>query len=93
MHALYHRKGRRLHAVGQRVPIQIGIKITLRNIQQGEQVNDFAHAEPVKSIRQIKRLAVDEDGWTNRARALSSIFAGYPDVKTSGVAKTGPKTR
>ena len=60
-------------------------RAALRSIQQGEQLNDFAHAEPVKSIRQIKRLTIDEEQWANRVRTLSTIFAAYPDVKTSGV--------
>jgi predicted Zn-dependent protease len=57
----------------------------LRNLQQSEQLNDFAHAEPVKSVRALKRLAVDEDALSNRVRSLSAIFAGYPEIRTSSV--------
>jgi hypothetical protein len=60
-------------------------RAALRNLQQNEQLNDFSHAEPVKSVQPLKRLSVDEDAMANRVRALSSIFAQYPDVKTSGV--------
>ena len=31
-------------------------RAALRNIQQGDQLDDFAHAEPVKSLRAIKTL-------------------------------------
>ena len=64
-------------------------RAALRNMQQGEQLNDFAHVEPVKSIRPIKRLAIDEEQWANRVRTLSTIFAGYPGVKTSAVEFDG----
>src|SRR5262245_59347661 len=60
-------------------------RAALRNLQQSDPLNDFAHAEPVKSFRPIHRLRIDEDQWANRVRSLSAIFASYPDVKTSGV--------
>ncbi len=56
----------------------------LRNIQN-EQINDFAHAEPVRHIREIPRLAIDEDLWTRKVRTLSAIFTQFPDVKNSSV--------
>jgi TldD protein len=60
-------------------------RAALRNLQQGEQLPDFDHAEPVKSVRPLLRLAVDEEGLAGRVRSLSAIFADYPAVKTSGV--------
>ena len=57
----------------------------MRNMQQSEQLNDFAHAEPVKSVRPLKHLAMDEEQWAGRVRTLSAIFAQYPEVKNSGV--------
>ncbi|MEO8593417.1 MAG: metallopeptidase TldD-related protein [Candidatus Solibacter sp.] len=60
-------------------------RAAMRNLQQGEQLNDFAHADPVKSVRPIRRLTVDEEQWAGRVRALSAIFAEYPDVKNSAV--------
>jgi TldD protein len=60
-------------------------RAALRNMQQNDQLNDFAHAQPVKSILPVKRLAIDEDQWASRVRALSAIFAAYPGVKNSGV--------
>jgi TldD protein len=60
-------------------------RAAMRNMQQGEQLSDFAHAEPVKSVRPIKRLVLDEDQWAGRVRGLSAIFTEFPDVKNSGV--------
>jgi hypothetical protein len=60
-------------------------RAAMRNMQQNEQLNDFAHAAPVKSVRPIKRLVLDEEQWAGRVRALSAIFTHYPDVKNSGV--------
>jgi hypothetical protein len=60
-------------------------RAALRNVTAGEQIDDFAHAEPVHYLRPISRLAIDEEAWTNRVRALSAIFAQYPEVKNSTV--------
>ena len=60
-------------------------RAAMRNMQQNEQLNDFAHAEPVKSVRPIKRLVLDEEQWAGRVRTLSAIFAQYPEIKNSGV--------
>jgi hypothetical protein len=60
-------------------------RAAMRNMQQNEQLNDFAHAEPVKSVRPIKRLVLDEEQWAGRVRTLSAIFTQYPGVKNSGV--------
>src|SRR5260370_10300282 len=54
-------------------------------MQQGQPLNEFAHAGPVKSVRPIKRLVLDEDQWAGRVRELSAIFSGFPDLKNSGV--------
>ena len=60
-------------------------RAALRNLTAGEQIDDFAHAEPVHYIRTFSRLDIDEEAWTNRVRALSAIFAQYPEVKNSTV--------
>ena len=57
----------------------------MRNLQQSEQLNDFAHAAPVKSVRPIKRLVLDEEQWAGRVRTLSAVFTQYQDVKNSAV--------
>jgi predicted Zn-dependent protease len=60
-------------------------RAAMRNITQNEQLDDFAHAEPVHYIRDFKPLVVDEDAWANRVRALSAAFAQFPEVKFSTV--------
>ena len=60
-------------------------RAALRNITQNEQIGDFARAEPVHFIREFRPLAVDETAWANRVRALSGIFAQFPEVKFSTV--------
>jgi len=57
-------------------------RAALRNIQ-GEQLDDFAHAEPVRHLRPFQPLAIDEDAWARRVRDLSAVFARYPEVKNS----------
>jgi hypothetical protein len=60
-------------------------RAALRNLTQSEQIADFAHAEPVHFVHDFKRLAVDEDVWTSRVRALSAAFAQYPELRNSSV--------
>ena len=60
-------------------------RAALRNMQQNDQINDFAHAEPVKSMHPLKRLAIDEDQWANRVKSLSAIFTAFPGIKNSGI--------
>ena len=60
-------------------------RAALRNMQQGEQLNDFAHAAPVTSVHPLRRLAVDEEALANRVRSLSDAFSGFPEIKTSSV--------
>jgi hypothetical protein len=60
-------------------------RAAMRNINQSDQLNDFAHAEPVHLIQPFQKLALDEKTWLGRTRTLSAVFTQYPDVKTSEV--------
>ena len=60
-------------------------RAAMRNINQNEQLNDFARAEPVHLIKPFQKLSLDEKTWLGRARTLSALFAQYPDVRTSQV--------
>ncbi|HEX3744116.1 MAG TPA: metallopeptidase TldD-related protein [Bryobacteraceae bacterium] len=60
-------------------------RAAMRNINQGDQIDDFAHAEPVHLVEPLRKLTMDEKTWVDRTRALSAVFTKYPDVKTSGV--------
>jgi len=60
-------------------------RAALRNLQQGEMLNDFAHAQPIQHVRNFQPLTIDEEGWVKRVRSLSAVFSQYPDVKNSSV--------
>ncbi|HWC98052.1 MAG TPA: metallopeptidase TldD-related protein [Candidatus Sulfopaludibacter sp.] len=60
-------------------------RAALKNLTQSEQLNDFAHAEPLHAVHDFRRLTIDDTAWTNRIRSLSAVFAQYPEVKGSGV--------
>jgi hypothetical protein len=60
-------------------------RAALRNVTQSQPLDDFAHAEPVHSLRDFEPLAVDEEQWTNLVRALSAIFTAYPALRDSRV--------
>jgi hypothetical protein len=60
-------------------------RAAMRNINQNDQLDDFARAEPVQLIEPFRKLTVDEKTWVNATRALSAVFARYPEVKTSQV--------
>ena len=60
-------------------------RAALRNLSVNEQLNDFAHTQPVRVIEPFRKLSVDEKAWTDRVRSLSAIFTQYPDVRTSSV--------
>jgi len=60
-------------------------RAALRNLTQSEKLNDFAKAEPIRVLHELRKLSLDEESWTNRVRSLSAIFAQYPAVKNSSV--------
>jgi hypothetical protein len=60
-------------------------RAAMRNVNEREQLADFAHAEPVHLIHPFQKLALDEKSWVSRTRALSALFTRYPAVKTSSV--------
>jgi hypothetical protein len=60
-------------------------RAALRNVSVNEQLNDFAHTQPVHLVRPFGKLTIDEKAWTDRVRALSAIFAQYPELRTSSV--------
>ena len=60
-------------------------RAALRNLSLNEQINDFAHAEPVHLVQPFHKLVIDEKAWTDRIRSLSAIFSQYPELRTSSV--------
>jgi hypothetical protein len=60
-------------------------RAAMRNINQNDQLNDFAHAEPVHFIKPFQKLTLDEKTWVTASVRCPALFAQYPDVKTSQV--------
>jgi hypothetical protein len=60
-------------------------RAALKNMAISEQIDDFAHAEPVRKAVPGGRQNYDEARWTALARSLSAIFDKYPKIRDSGV--------
>jgi len=60
-------------------------RAALRNLSVNEQLNDFAHSQPVHVMRPFGKLVIDENAWTNRVRSLSAVFTQYPELRGSSV--------
>ncbi len=67
-------------------------RAALKNVAVNQPLDDFAKAEPLKRISEIRRTPLDEDAWTARVRALSAIFDAYPAVRASGVELNAVET-
>jgi hypothetical protein len=67
-------------------------RAALKNISAGEQLDDFAKAEPLHKVLEIRHTPLDEEAWAARVRALSAIFAAYPAVKSSAVELSASET-
>jgi len=50
-----------------------------------EPLPDFSKSPAVVSIAKVPKHAVDDAAWDARAARLSGVFAGYPDILSSGV--------
>ena len=60
-------------------------RAALKNVSVSQPLDDFAKAEPLKKVPEIRHSPLDEEAWSGRVRALSAIFEAYPAVKSSGV--------
>lgn len=60
-------------------------RAAIRNLNQTDELHDLAHAEAVHYLRDFRPLTIDDSAWASRVRALSAVFAEYPDIKTSSV--------
>ena len=67
-------------------------RAALNNVAVNQPLDDFAKAEPLKKILEIRHTPLDEDAWSGRVRALSAIFEAYPALKTSGVELSAVET-
>ncbi len=60
-------------------------RAALRNVTESDPVPDFSHAAAVHLTLPFQSLAIDENAWADRVRALSAIFASFPEIQNSGV--------
>jgi hypothetical protein len=60
-------------------------RAALKNMSAGEPIPDFAHADPVTVLDPIRDETLDRAAWTSKVRALSAIFAEFPQVLGSNV--------
>jgi PmbA/TldA metallopeptidase C-terminal domain len=67
-------------------------RAALKNVAVNHPLDDFAKAEPLKKILEIRHIPLDEEAWSGRVRALSAIFDAYPAVKASGVELSAVQT-
>ena len=57
----------------------------LKSLSVAERLPDFARAEPVQFLEEVRPAPFHELTWTALARSASAVFARYPVVRTSGV--------
>ncbi len=67
-------------------------RAALKNVSVNQPLDDFAKAEPLKKILDIRHTPLDEDAWSGRVRALSAIFEAYPALRASGVELSATQT-
>lgn len=67
-------------------------RAALKNVAFDHPLDDFAHAEPLRKLSEIRHVALDEDAWTAQVRSLSSIFDAYAGVKSSSVELSAMET-
>jgi hypothetical protein len=67
-------------------------RAALKNVAVNQPLDDFAKAEPLKKILEIRHTWLDEDAWSGRVRALSAIFEAYPALRASGVELSAVQT-
>ena len=60
-------------------------RAALKNVAVTEQLDDFAHAEPVQKLLGVERQKIEEAPWQALARSLSAVFGGFPKIKDSSV--------
>lgn len=57
----------------------------LQNISTPSDLPDFAHAEPVRLLNEVRPIRFDEEGWKSRVKRLSAVFVDFPRVAASSV--------
>lgn len=60
-------------------------RAALKNVTSAEQLADFAKAEPLRLIEDLKPMAFAENAWVERAKAMSVVLAKYSELRMSAV--------
>ena len=60
-------------------------RAALKNMADGERLDDFAKAEPVTRLDEIQRQPLDQEAWIARTRALSALLGRYARLKNSSI--------
>lgn len=60
-------------------------RAALKNISLPDQVPDFAPAEPVKHVEEVRWPKMEPERWTALARSLSGVFREHPELRASSV--------
>jgi hypothetical protein len=67
-------------------------RAALKNVAVNQPLDDFARAEPLKKLMEIRHTQLDEESWSARVRELSAIFEAYPTVEASSVDLSAVQT-
>ena len=67
-------------------------RAALKNVAVTEQLNDFAHADPVERIASAQQPRLDEKPLEALARSLSAIFTGFSQLRDSSVEANATAT-
>ncbi len=60
-------------------------RAALKNVSTPSDLPDFAHAEPVQLVKDVRPIRFDEEAWKSRVKKLSAVFAEFPRVAASTV--------
>jgi hypothetical protein len=67
-------------------------RAALKNVAVNQPLDDFAKAEPLKKILEIRRIPLDEDAWTARVRNAFGHLRSLPRGENSGVELSAVQT-
>lgn len=57
----------------------------MRGLTTTDPLPDFWTSPPVTLVTDVRRSKIEEDFWSDKARALSAIFLKYPEITASSV--------
>lgn len=60
-------------------------RAALKNATVSEQIPDFAKVQPVKRVLDSRAETMQESAWVAQLKALSAVFAAYPQLRSSSV--------